>query len=85
MATIRFEGSQADLPDGSKVVETCEVLGIPFGCQDGVCGTCTSVVVGGMENLEPKNDKEKDMDLESDERLPCQCTIKHGVVEFSLG
>lgn len=32
--------------------------GLPFGCRDGECGTCIVEVVGGMEYLSPKTEKE---------------------------
>lgn len=84
MATIRFEGKDSTLPDGKQILRTAEELGLPFGCQDGLCGTCMSTVVQGMENLEPPNQKELDMDLSSDQRLACQCVIKSGLVELSV-
>ena len=82
MATIRFEGEEREVADGSAVLETCEAMGMPFGCTEGNCGTCRCSVVVGAENLEPRNEKETDMDLEDGERLACQCTIRSGVVEF---
>jgi ferredoxin len=85
MAKIVFEGETREVPDGTRVFETCEEMGMPFGCTEGVCGTCRCTVVSGMENLSPKNTKEDDMDLDDGERLACQCTIKSGTVEFSIG
>lgn len=84
MATIRFEGEEREIPDGARCYETCEELGMPFGCTEGECGTCTCTVVEGMENLEPLNDKELDMGLDEGQRLACQCIIKSGTVEFSV-
>ena len=84
MATIRFEGQEKELPDGSRVYETCEELGMPFGCTDGLCGTCTCTVVSGMENLKPRNEKEEDMGMEGNQRLACQCHIISGTVEFEI-
>jgi ferredoxin len=84
MAKVIFEGDERELADGIKVMEACEDLGLPFGCQDGICGTCMSVVTKGAENLLPKNEKEDDFDLPDGQRLACQCTIKSGTVEFSL-
>lgn len=84
MATIQFEGEERELADGSAVLETCEALGMPFGCTEGNCGTCRCVVVNGADNLGPRNEKEMDMGLEDGERLACQCTIKSGIVEFRI-
>ncbi len=84
MATIRFEGRDAEVADGTKILRTAEELGLPFGCQDGICGTCMSTVLQGMENLEVRNEKELDMDIPDDQRLVCQCVIKSGLVELSV-
>lgn len=84
MANVKFEGEEREVVDGTAVVEACEDMGLPFGCQDGLCGTCMSTVVEGMDNLQPKNDKEEDFDLPEGQRLVCQCVIKSGTVEFSL-
>lgn len=84
MARIRFDGREAEVADGARVLDTCDALGVPFGCQDGVCGTCISRVIQGMENLGPINDKEADMGLEAGQRLVCQCVIRSGLVEFAL-
>ncbi len=84
MATVRFEGDERQVPDGQKVFDACDELGMPFGCTDGVCGTCICRVVEGMENLAPKNDKEVDMDLDAGQRLACQAVILRGTVEFAL-
>jgi len=83
MAKIRYEGQEAELPDNTRIIETCDELGVPFGCQDGMCGTCICTVLEGMENLQPKNDKEEDMGLAPNERLACQAVIKTGLVELS--
>ena len=84
MATIRFEGDEREVPDGSSVQKVCEELGMPFGCTEGLCGTCLCVVREGADNLEPLNEKEEDMEMEADERLACQCIIKAGLVEFKV-
>ncbi len=57
---------------------------MPFGCTDGLCGTCRCTVVAGHEYLPPKNEKEVDMGLDNGERLVCQLTIAGGKVEFSI-
>lgn len=85
MATIRFEGEEREVADGSRIQEACEDMGMPFGCTDGLCGTCRCTVVSGMENLEPMNEKEEDMDLLKGERLACQLHIKSGEVTFEVG
>ena len=59
MATVKFEGEEREVADGGAVVEACEDMGLPFGCQDGLCGTCMSTVVEGRTfRGEGKNKKE---------------------------
>jgi ferredoxin len=84
MAKVIFEGDEREVDDGTKVIEACEDLGLPFGCQDGICGTCMSIVTRGADNLDPKNEKENEFDLPDGQRLVCQCKIKSGTVEFAL-
>ncbi len=84
MARIRFDGREAEVADGARVLDACDALGVPFGCQDGVCGTCICRVLKGMENLRPLNDKEEDMGLQAGQRLVCQCVVLSGLVEFAV-
>ncbi len=84
MATVEFEGEKREVPDGASVQKVCEEMGMPFGCTEGLCGTCRCRVAAGMENLAPLNEREEDMDLEEGERLACQCIVKSGTVAFSI-
>jgi ferredoxin len=70
--------------DQNDLVEKAEELGIPFGCQDGICGACRVEVVEGMENLSEFTEQEKDLgfDESGNERLLCQCKIKKGIVKI---
>ena len=86
MAKIIFMSSnqEKETPDGEPIRDALEEGGVPFGCKDGICGTCMLEVEEGMENLSEKNDKE--MDLVGDDkkmRLGCQCKIKQGTVKIS--
>ena len=82
MAKIIIEGNEREVPDGFPIIPQCEQLGVTFGCQDGICGTCIVVVEEGMENLSEKNQAEIDMGLEANQRLACQCKVKQGVVKL---
>ena len=84
MAIIKTNSKQVQLGDGAPVLPACEELGVPFGCTNGVCGTCTTVVKSGMEYLGEKNNNEKSMGLNDSERLMCQCNISGGEVEIEV-
>lgn len=80
MAVLKTVDNKIDVPDGEAIKEYAEDLGVPFGCKQGLCGTCKIRVIEGMENLSNLNQEEIDMNLEDDERLACQCKIKKGTV-----
>ena len=82
MAKIILEEKEVTVKDGDSTVAGCEEMGIPFACQDGLCGTCRTVVLEGMENLTDLTEPEKTMGIEPPERLMCQCKIKSGVVKL---
>ena len=83
MAKIIFEEQEAEINDGDPIQESCEQLGIPFGCASGVCGVCTVKVIEGMENLNPRCQEEDDLELEEGERLACRCALKKGILKLS--
>ncbi|MBI2575954.1 (2Fe-2S)-binding protein [Candidatus Woesearchaeota archaeon] len=84
MAKIIKDSKEAGVKDGDFVKEGARSVGVYFGCEDGLCGTCLVEVIEGMENLSEKNEKEADMGLEGNQRLMCQCRIKHGTVKVKL-
>ena len=83
MAKLIINDAEHELEDGQPIKETCEEAGIPFACEEGVCGTCVIEVQEGMANLSPFNQEEEDFLGDSDnERLACQCTIQQGTVKI---
>ena len=84
MAKIILEGKEKEIKDGEAIKETCRDLGVPFGCESGVCQTCKIVVLEGQDNLELKNETEEGNELSVNERLACQCRIKSGSVKIKL-
>ncbi len=84
MAKIILNGKEKEIKDGEAIKETCRDLGVPFGCESGMCQTCKIVVLEGQKNLEPKNEREEDNQLQTNERLACQCKIKSGVIKIKL-
>ncbi len=80
MAIVRREEKAVQLPDGEPIIDAAKELGVLFGCQSGICGTCMVAVEEGMENLFPRNKAEQEMGLEGKWRLCCQARIKEGTV-----
>ena len=83
---IKFDGNFEEVEEGESIIDACEKLGVPFGCQSGVCHTCKVHVVSGADNLSEKTTAEKEAeDVTGDERLACQCKINgDGEVELKL-
>lgn len=84
MAKLFINDEEIELSDGEEIKTSCEEYGIPFGCEEGVCGTCIVEVEEGMENLSLYTEEEEDFLGEIDkERLACQCKIKSGCVKIT--
>tara|TARA_Y100000310_G_scaffold236626_1_gene239851 strand:- start:310 stop:597 length:288 start_codon:yes stop_codon:yes gene_type:complete len=73
---ISVDEQTKTVKQNEKFISEAEDLGITFGCTDGICGTCIVEVDEGMECLGEKNQEEKDMALEDNQRLVCQCKFK---------
>jgi len=86
MAKIILENNkkEAQIPNGNQIKDTCELLGVPFGCKQGICGTCIIEVAEGMINLEVKNEREEEKGLFPNQRLACQCVIKGGTLRIKV-
>lgn len=88
MVSVEFvmDDIVAEVEDGAKMVDVCKQNGssVPFGCTNGVCGTCITKVVSGNNNLSSIGPREKQtLEMfgadDGDHRLLCQCTV-HGDV-----
>lgn len=86
MAKLIFnENEEIDVSDGDPIKEACEEFGVPFACEEGVCGTCVIEVQQGMENLSSFTQEEEDFLGELGcERLACQCKIRSGLVKIKF-
>jgi ferredoxin len=73
-----------EVENGSPIKKAAEELGVPFSCEEGTCGTCLIDIRKGKDNLAELTPEEKDMGLDRDRRLACQCSIKSGevVIDF---
>jgi ferredoxin len=83
MATIKSRSQEISAIDGGSMESSADV-GVEFGCHNGVCGRCATVVLSGMENMSEPSEAEVDFGLEPERRLMCQCTIKGGTVELDV-
>jgi ferredoxin len=82
---ILNKDEEITIEDGSPIKEACEEMGVPFACEEGVCGTCVIEVGEGMENLSDFTQEEEDFLGEmGNERLACQCKIKCGSVKIKF-
>ena len=80
------------LEEGASIKECCEEAGVPFACEEGICGTCIIEVLDGNQCLSEFNQEEGDLlgpqpetrkVGQGVERLACQCKIASaGVVKF---
>ncbi|MBI5797430.1 2Fe-2S iron-sulfur cluster binding domain-containing protein [Candidatus Woesearchaeota archaeon] len=84
MARLVFDGKEVEVKDGDRMKEYARELGVPFGCEHGVCGTCKIDILSGAENLNALNQEEDDMGRDRTHRLACQCKILCGNVEISF-
>ncbi|MFB6246416.1 MAG: 2Fe-2S iron-sulfur cluster-binding protein [Candidatus Pacearchaeota archaeon] len=73
-------GDEIEVQDGEKIKDACEELGVPFGCTNGICGTCMIDIIEGAENLTELTEQEYDLKRDKNHRLACQCRIKSGKV-----
>ena len=80
MAILKSHSAQVELPDGEYIMEAAEALGVPFGCERGVCGTCMVEIISGLENLSEPSKSEQLLECTGNERLACQCKIMQGDV-----
>ncbi len=77
-------GQEIEVSDGESIKEACGKLGVPFGCQNGLCGTCMINVNYGENNLSDLTMEEEILERDKKHRLACQCKIKKGEVRISL-
>lgn len=83
MAKLTFnDEKEIEIPDGEPIKCYCEEEGVPFACEEGICGTCIIEIEEGGENLSEFTQEELDFLGEQDcERLACQCKIMKGRVK----
>ena len=83
MAKIIIDNIEYEVQNCSQIAEICEKAGVPFSCNSGVCGTCQIEIVEGTENLNELNQEERDLGMDRNNRLSCQCVINGGIVKIT--
>ncbi len=76
--------AQCNAGDDFREVAQNNSLGVPFGCENGICSTCLIQIKSGGENLSERTEQEE-FTLEArgageDVRLGCQCKVNGDVV-----
>lgn len=84
MAKLKTDDKEVEVQDGGRINEAAQELGVPIGCDAGVCGVCEIEIVEGAENLSEPTDEEKNMGMTGNKRLACQCKIKSGEVKIKF-
>ncbi len=85
MAILKTEDGSIEVPDGSRIKDYAEELGVPFSCRSGICGTCKIDIISGAENLNELNESELEMgDRDRNRRLSCQAVILSGEVKIDF-
>lgn len=82
MTKIKTKDKEIEVKDGEAITDACEQLGVHMGCREGVCGSCVIRIEEGAENLSDLTQEEKNMEMNKEKRLACQCKIKGGEVKF---
>ena len=83
MAKLSIDNVEYNIKDGAQIADAAEKHGIPFSCNSGVCGTCQIEILEGADNLGELNQEEKDLAMDRNHRLACQCVIKSGIVKVT--
>ena len=84
MAKLITETEERDIADGDPITDACEDMGVPFGCIEGICGSCVIDIIEGEDNLSEVTEDEVNFDLHKTKRLACRCTIKRGEVRIKF-
>jgi len=82
--TNEENGKTETVEEGEWIREAAEKTGVPFGCEEGICGTCMIDILDGKDNLSELTEEETDLMRDKEHRLACQCKIKKGEVKFRL-
>jgi len=81
--TFKTDNITVEVPTGTRFFEVADQVeaSLPFGCRDGLCGTCIMTVLEGVGNLQEMSDDERETlenyEAAPNQRLGCQAVV-HG-------
>lgn len=84
--TFQNTGQTAQAQDDQSLRDVAQTQGwpIPFGCENGICGTCLITIGAGKDNLNSIEETELQTleamgQMDGEHRLACQCRVKGDV------
>ena len=84
--TFKNTDQTAEAQQGQLLREVTQTNGwpIPFGCENGICGTCLITIGSGKETLSPMEAMEQQTleamgQMDGEHRLACQCRVNGDV------
>ena len=84
MGILKNSDTEVTVENNTPIIDAAESLGVNFGCQNGTCGTCLTIIFDGGSNLNTQTPSEEQFGLDDNERLLCQCEIKDGEVTIEV-
>lgn len=85
--TFQSTGQSAQTDDSGSLRDVTQTNGwpIPYGCENGICGTCLITISSGKENLSPIEETEQQTleamgQMDGEHRLACQCRVSGDIV-----
>jgi len=84
MGQLKSNETNITVNNNECLIDASEQLGVNFGCQNGTCGACLTIVTDGMDRLTPLSENESQFGLDDNERLMCQCKIQDGDVTIDV-
>jgi len=84
--TFKTDNITVEVPVGTRLVDVADEVEatLPFGCRDGLCGTCIMTILEGAGSLQPMSEDERETlenyEATDSQRLGCQAEIRGDLV-----
>lgn len=79
--TFKTDNITVEVAAGTSLVDVADQVeaSLPFGCRDGLCGTCIMTVLEGLDQMAPMSDDERETlenyEATPNQRLGCQTNV----------